>query len=77
MTSNVTRFAMDIGAMLIGGAAAEMAEARKRVTRTIPAIVGFTLGCALGAICEATVGMWSLALPTGLALIAFALGFAA
>ncbi len=77
MTSNVTRFAMDIGAMLIGGAAVEMAEARKRAARTIPAIVGFTLGGALGAMCEATVGMWSLALPTGLALVAFAMGFAA
>jgi uncharacterized membrane protein YoaK (UPF0700 family) len=76
MTSNVTRFAMDIGA-LIGGAAVEVAEARKRVARTLPAIVGFTLGCALGAVCEANFGMWALALPTGLALVAFAMGFAA
>jgi len=42
-----------------------------------PLIVGFTVGCGTGAACESAVGLWSLALPTGLALVALAMGFAA
>ena len=34
------------------------------------------VGCGLGAACEAAVGLWSLALPASLALLAFAMGFA-
>ena len=41
---------------------------------TLPVIVGFATGCGLGAACEAAAGLWSLALPTGLALLAFAMG---
>jgi uncharacterized membrane protein YoaK (UPF0700 family) len=49
----------------------------RRAARTLPAIVGFTVGCGLGAASEAALGTWSLALPAGLALLAFAMGFAA
>jgi uncharacterized membrane protein YoaK (UPF0700 family) len=42
--------------------------------RTFPVIVGFTIGCVLGAAFEAAAGLWSLALPTALALLAFAMG---
>jgi hypothetical protein len=38
---------------------------------------GFSVGCGLGAACEAALGTWSLALPAGLAMLAFAIGFAA
>jgi uncharacterized membrane protein YoaK (UPF0700 family) len=77
MTSNVTRFAMDVGELLLGDDPADVAKARNRAARTLPAIVGFTAGCGLGAACEAALGTWSLALPAGLALLAFAMGFAA
>jgi uncharacterized membrane protein YoaK (UPF0700 family) len=77
MTSNVTRFAMDVGEVLLGGDPADVAKARNRAARVLPAIVGFTVGCGLGAACEAALGVWSLALPAGLALIAFAISFAA
>jgi uncharacterized membrane protein YoaK (UPF0700 family) len=77
MTSNVTRFAMDVGEVLLGGDPADVAKARNRAAHTLPAIVGFTVGCGLGAACEAALGTWSLALPAGLALLAFAMGFAA
>jgi uncharacterized membrane protein YoaK (UPF0700 family) len=77
MTSNVTRFAMDVGEVLLGGDPADVAKARNRAAHTLPAIVGFTVGCGLGAACEAQFGTWSLALPAGLALLAIALGFAA
>jgi uncharacterized membrane protein YoaK (UPF0700 family) len=77
MTSNVTRFAMDVGEVLLGGDPADVAKARNRAAHVLPAIIGFTAGCGLGAACEAALGTWSLALPAGLALLAFATGFAA
>jgi uncharacterized membrane protein YoaK (UPF0700 family) len=77
MTSNVTRFPIDIGEVLLGGDPADVAKARNRAARILPAIAGFTAGCGLGAACEAAVGTSSLALPAGLAVVAFAMGFAA
>jgi len=75
MTTNVTRFTMDVGEMLLGHDPDELAKSRRRAKHTWPAIVGFTVGCGLGAACEAIVGLWSLMLPTGLALFALAMGF--
>ena len=61
---------LDLGETLAGGDGAGIA--RGRAMRTLPVIAGFTVGCGLGAACEAAVGLWSLALPTGLALLALA-----
>jgi uncharacterized membrane protein YoaK (UPF0700 family) len=77
MTSNVTRFAVDVGKALLGGEPADVANARNRAVRTVPVIIGFAVGCGLGAACEAALGLWSLALPAGLAVLAFALGLVA
>jgi uncharacterized membrane protein YoaK (UPF0700 family) len=74
MTTNVTVFTMDVGEMLLGQDANRIAEARNRAKVTWPAITGFLLGCALGALSEAAFGPRSLALPTSLAVIAVALG---
>ena len=76
MTSNVTHFMVDTGALLVARDPAELAKARRRAKVTWPAIVGFTVGCGLGAACEAAFGLRSLALPAGLALLAFVIGFA-
>jgi uncharacterized membrane protein YoaK (UPF0700 family) len=76
MTTNVTRFTMDVGEMLLGRDPDEVAKSRRRAKHTWPAIVGFALGCGLGAASEAVVGLWSLVLPTGLAMVAIAMGFA-
>jgi uncharacterized membrane protein YoaK (UPF0700 family) len=75
MTSNITRFMMDAGELLLKRDPDATAKARDRAARTWPAIVGFVLGCGLGAPCQAAAGLWSLALPTALALLALALGF--
>jgi uncharacterized membrane protein YoaK (UPF0700 family) len=75
--SLVTRSMMDVGEVLLGHDPDEVAKARSRAKNTWPPIVGFTVGCGIGAACESAVGLWSLALPTGLALVAFAMGFAA
>jgi uncharacterized membrane protein YoaK (UPF0700 family) len=74
MTTNITRVMMDIVEMMLGRGPAEVAEARDRVMRTWPAIVGFAVGCGLGATCETAIGLRSLALPAGLALLAVAMG---
>jgi uncharacterized membrane protein YoaK (UPF0700 family) len=72
MTTNVTHFMLDLGEALAGADPAAAAEARHRAMRTLPVIAGFIIGCGLGAACEAAAGLWSLALPTGLALLALA-----
>jgi uncharacterized membrane protein YoaK (UPF0700 family) len=76
MTTNVTHLMLDLGELLAGGDAAKVAKARNRAIHTLPLIVGFTIGCGLGAASEASAGLWSLVLPTGLALLAFAMGLA-
>jgi uncharacterized membrane protein YoaK (UPF0700 family) len=75
MTTDITVFVMDVGAMLFRRDPNEVARARIRARHTWPPIVGFTVGCGLGALFEAALGPWSLVLPTGLALVALALGF--
>ena len=76
MTTNVTRFAMAIGEVMVGIDPAQVVEARRRAARTLPAIFGFALGCAGGAACEAAFGLSSLALPAGAALLALLTGLA-
>jgi uncharacterized membrane protein YoaK (UPF0700 family) len=74
LTTNITRFAIDLGDILLGRDSAEVAVARRRAQHTWPVIVGFTAGAALGAWCFANVGLWSLAMPAALALLALLLG---
>jgi uncharacterized membrane protein YoaK (UPF0700 family) len=73
MTGNVTRFTMDVAEVLLGGDPDAVARARSRAKRSAQAIVGFAVGCSLGAIGKVTIGLWSLALPAGLALLAIVL----
>jgi len=74
MTTNITRFMMDVGDVMLGRKPADVAKARDRAMRTLPAIVGFAVGCGLGATCQAAIGLWSPALPAGLALVAVTMG---
>lgn len=73
MTTNITRFAMDLGEVLLGRNAGDQAKTGERAWRTGLAIAGFAIGCGLGAWCEAHARLWSLTLPIGLSLIALAL----
>jgi uncharacterized membrane protein YoaK (UPF0700 family) len=75
MTTNVTHFMLDLGEALVGRDDAKVARARAHAMHTLPVIVGFTIGCVFGATFEAAAGLWSLTLPTGLAVLAFAIGF--
>ena len=74
MTTNITVFTIDIGEIWLGHGSSAIAAARDRARRTWPAIIGFLLGCGLGAGCEAGFGLRALALPACLALLALALG---
>jgi uncharacterized membrane protein YoaK (UPF0700 family) len=76
MTTNVTRYMMDFGEVLLGHNPDSVAKARRRANHTWPAIVGFAVGCGLGASSEAVFGLLSLALPVGLALFALVLSLA-
>ncbi|HEY6403011.1 MAG TPA: DUF1275 family protein, partial [Blastocatellia bacterium] len=67
---------MDVGEVLLGNNLTQVAEARRRAQCTWPVIVGFTAGAGLGAACFAAAGLWALALPAGLALLALAMGVA-
>jgi uncharacterized membrane protein YoaK (UPF0700 family) len=73
MTTNITRFMMDVGDVMLARRPADVAKARDRAMRTWPAIVGFAVGCGAGAICEAAIGLRSLAFPAGLSLLAVAM----
>jgi uncharacterized membrane protein YoaK (UPF0700 family) len=77
LTTNITILTIDVGEMLFGRDANRVAKARDRARHTWPAVTGFLLGCILGAACEAALGLRSLALPTGFAVIALALGIGA
>ena len=74
LTSNITRFTMDVGDILLGHDAVDVDAARRRAKQTWPVILGFVAGAALGAWGFAAAGSWSLALPVGLALVALVLG---
>jgi uncharacterized membrane protein YoaK (UPF0700 family) len=74
MTGNVTRFTMDVSEVLLGRDPDAVARARTRAKASGQVIMGFAAGCGLGAVCEVTIGLWSLALPTGLALFVLAIG---
>ncbi len=70
MTTNVTHFILDISELLHARDEMIQAAARTRALRTFPVVAGFVAGCALGAILQSAAGLWSLGLPTGLALVA-------
>jgi uncharacterized membrane protein YoaK (UPF0700 family) len=74
MTTNLTVFTMDIGEILLAQDAGRVAKARERARYAGLAVAGFVVGCALGAASEHIFGLRSLVVPTGLLLIAVALG---
>jgi uncharacterized membrane protein YoaK (UPF0700 family) len=75
ITTDITRFVKDVIGVLSERNRDQAAKAAARAKRTAPAIVGFAVGCALGAGCEVMAGLWALALPTGLAFVALVIAF--
>ena len=77
MTTNITRFIMDVGDVLLGATPADTVQARWRAKHTWPVILGFIAGAALGAVGFATAGLKALALPLLLSLLAVAISLGA
>jgi uncharacterized membrane protein YoaK (UPF0700 family) len=77
MTTNTTRFVIDLGEVVLGRSRNDRVKAGERAKRTGLVIAGFVVGCGLGAGCLAVTGLWSLALPAGLALVALAIAVVA
>jgi len=75
MTTNLTRFVLDLGEVWLGTNPDGRARALARARRTGVAIAGFVAGSCLGAWCQAHVGLWSLVMPTGLALAALVITY--
>ncbi len=75
MTTNLTRFVVDLGEVLLGTDPGRRGKAVAQARRTGTAIAGFVVGSCLGAWCQAHVGLWSLVMPTGLALAALAITY--
>jgi uncharacterized membrane protein YoaK (UPF0700 family) len=76
MTTNISHFVADLVTLLSEPNRDLAANAAARTKHTAPAIVGFAVGCGLGAGCEIMVGLWALALPTALAFLALVIGLA-
>ena len=75
MTTNLTRFVVDLGEVWLGSDPDGRAKAVARARHTGIAIAGFVIGACLGAWCQARLGPRSLVVPTGLALAALAITY--
>jgi uncharacterized membrane protein YoaK (UPF0700 family) len=75
MTTNITQLTVDLATLAWErGEPDDRAKARRRAGVTIPCVVGFVVGCAAGAGLEVSCGLWALALPVVLAVVAIPLG---
>ena len=75
MTTNITQLTIDLTTLARGlGEGDELATVRHRAGVTFSCVVGFVVGCAAGAVLEVHFGLWALALPVALAVIAIPLG---
>ena len=75
MTTNITQVTVDVATVVWNRAAPDhVVAARRRAGVTLPCVVGFIGGCAIGAVLEVHAGLWALALPAVLAVLAVALG---
>lgn len=73
LTTDITLLTADFGEILLGRNAGRVAKARRRTKQTWPAVLGFLLGCAVGAWLEERIGLRALVLPVGFAFIALVL----
>jgi uncharacterized membrane protein YoaK (UPF0700 family) len=75
MTTNITQLTIDLTMIVRGlGERDDILAVRHRAGVTFSCVVGFVVGCAAGAVLEVHFGLWALALPVALAVIAIPLG---
>jgi uncharacterized membrane protein YoaK (UPF0700 family) len=74
LTTNTVQLTIDLATLVRGNdSPQEMALAMRRVRMTFPAFAGFIAGCTTGGVLEFHFGLWALAFPVGLAVIAIPL----
>jgi uncharacterized membrane protein YoaK (UPF0700 family) len=69
MTGTTTQIMIDIADLLRGLAPEAEAAARARLSKMVPNVVGFALGCGAGAILFSRFGMWCFVVPPILAVV--------
>ena len=75
MTTNITQLTIDVTTLARGlGKLDDLATIRHRAGVTFSCVVGFVVGCGAGAVLEVHFGLWALALPVALAVIAIPVG---
>jgi uncharacterized membrane protein YoaK (UPF0700 family) len=74
MTTNVTRLVHAVAQVLTCLDEAVVRRAREQAWRILPVVLGFVLGCVIGAIGHAAFGHAAFGLPAGLALLALLMG---
>jgi uncharacterized membrane protein YoaK (UPF0700 family) len=77
LTTDLTRFTVDVGDLLLNRDPDQVAAARRRAAKLGRTIISFAAGAALGAALFKSSGLESIALPTGLAALALAIGIRA
>jgi uncharacterized membrane protein YoaK (UPF0700 family) len=71
MTTNITQLTVDLATLARSRADPdELAKARRRARMTFACVIGFVVGCAAGAALEVKLGLWALALPVVLSVLA-------
>ena len=73
MTFNTTNLVMSLHDTVSRGEPVTKG-AKERLTRTLPAIVGFCVGCLVGALAFSRFGNWAWSLPFVVSAVALALG---
>jgi uncharacterized membrane protein YoaK (UPF0700 family) len=72
MTGNTTQIMLDLADLMRGAAPEAAAAIRPRLRNMGIAVAAFAAGCATAALAYHAVGVWSFAVPPGLALLAIA-----
>jgi uncharacterized membrane protein YoaK (UPF0700 family) len=71
LTTNTVQLTIDLTTLVRrNDSPEEMARARRRIRMTFPAFAGFVAGCATGGLLEVHLGLWALAFPVVLAVVA-------
>jgi hypothetical protein len=77
LTTDLTRFTVAVGDLLLDRDPGQVAAARRSAGKLGRTIISFAAGAALGAALFKSGGLESIALPTGLAALALAIGIRA
>jgi uncharacterized membrane protein YoaK (UPF0700 family) len=74
LTTNTVQLTIDLATLVCGNdSPEEVALAGRRIRMTFPAFAGFIAGCTTGGLLEFRLGLWALAFPVVLAVVAIPL----